>query len=56
MVADEVGPSLRWATAQVTKNDRRGPSDGGGRGGSRPAARRREQQPSGGYGYDEEPF
>src|SRR5580658_6228184 len=33
VVADEIGPSLRWATAQVTKNDRRGPSDGGGRGG-----------------------
>jgi single-strand DNA-binding protein len=30
VVADEIGPSLRWATAQVTKNDRRGPSEGGG--------------------------
>jgi single-strand DNA-binding protein len=29
VVADEVGPSLRWATAEVRKNDRRGPSDGG---------------------------
>ena len=28
VVADEIGPSLRWATAQITKNDRRGPSDG----------------------------
>src|SRR5437868_593320 len=38
IVADEVGPSLRWATAAAKKNDRRGPSDGGGRGGSsRPA-------------------
>ena len=25
VVADEIGPSLRWATAQVTKNERRGP-------------------------------
>src|SRR5207244_4092457 len=34
VVADEVGPSLRWATAEVKKNDRRGPNDfGGGRGG-----------------------
>ena len=33
IVADEVGPSLRWATAQVTKNERRTPD-----GGSRPAA------------------
>ena len=25
VTADEIGPSLRWATAQVTKNERRGP-------------------------------
>jgi len=40
--ADEVGPSLRWATAQVTRNDRVGshaPAKG-------PA----------GYAYNEEPF
>jgi single-strand DNA-binding protein len=30
VVADEVGPSLRWATAQVEKNERRGGDDGGG--------------------------
>jgi single-strand DNA-binding protein len=24
VVADEVGPSLRWATAEVTKNERKG--------------------------------
>ena len=35
IVADEVGPSLRWATAQVNRNERRGASDfGGGSGGS----------------------
>jgi single-strand DNA-binding protein len=34
VVADEIGPSLRWATAQITKNERRGAGDGG-RGGSR---------------------
>ena len=28
VVADEVGPSLRWATAQVTKNERRASGDG----------------------------
>src|ERR1039457_4151158 len=41
VVADEVGPSIRWATAQVTKNERRGPGEGGpagGQGGGRPAA------------------
>jgi single-strand DNA-binding protein len=38
VIADEIGPSLRWATAQVTKNERRGPGEysrgGGGGGGS----------------------
>ena len=33
IVADEVGPSLRWATASVTKNERRGGFDGGAGGG-----------------------
>ena len=40
IVADEIGPSLRWATAQITRNERRGGGDfggggdgGGGRGG-----------------------
>lgn len=32
IIADEVGPSLRWQTAQVQKSDRRG-QQGGGRGG-----------------------
>ena len=31
VVADEIGPSLRWATAQVDRNDRR---EGGGSSGS----------------------
>ncbi len=35
IVADEVGPSLRWATAAVHKNDRRG-GDFGGPGGGGP--------------------
>ncbi len=35
VVADEIGPSLRWATAQIERNDRRGgeagaPMGGGG--------------------------
>jgi single-strand DNA-binding protein len=58
IVADEVGPSLRWATAEVKKVDRRGPGAGpgggdgggsGGGGGSRPVA---NAEPA----YDEEPF
>ena len=64
IVADEVGPSLRWASAEVTKNERRTPDGGGGAGGGgggqggyRPA----QNAPAppaqgGGYAYDEEPF
>ena len=57
IVADEVAPSLRWATAQITKNERRDGGDGGnsfgggGGGGSRPVL----NEPPAGYD-DEEPF
>ena len=34
VVADEIGPSIRWATAQVTKNERRGPAAVTGRTGA----------------------
>jgi single-strand DNA-binding protein len=33
ITADEVAPSLRWATVNITKNERRGPDGGGGGGG-----------------------
>ncbi len=72
VVADEVGPSLRWATAQVTRNERRGGGDddgGGGGGYSAPRGGGRNQSSGGGprstpapdtttpsYDYDEEPF
>ena len=51
VVADEIGPSLRWATAQVTKADRRAPESvgAGGGGGGRPVP---NEPPA----YDEEPF
>jgi single-strand DNA-binding protein len=53
IVADEVGPSLRWATAQVEKNDRR--TGDGEQSTSRPAPSR--GAPSSGPAYDdEEPF
>ena len=57
IVADEIGPSLRWATAQVVKNERRGGdaggfSGGGGGGGAAAAPRPVANEP---YG-DEEPF
>lgn len=50
VVADEVGPSLRWATAQVTKTERR---DGGGGGGYN-APPPTQEPPA--YNDDEEPF
>ncbi len=43
IVADEVGPSLRWATAQVTRNERRGGGDFGGGGGGGGEIRRRRR-------------
>jgi single-strand DNA-binding protein len=56
IVADEIGPSLRWARAEVERTQRTGP-DGTPAGGARPAG-----APAGGgrpsdpvYG-DEEPF
>jgi single-strand DNA-binding protein len=54
VVADEVAPSLRWATAQVTRNERR--DGGGGRPAARPAPQQSNPADAGGYGYDEEPF
>jgi single-strand DNA-binding protein len=60
VVADEIGPSIRWATAQVTKNERRSPADGpsgGGGGGGRGGQSSGGGAPAdSGYGYSEEPF
>ena len=61
VIADEVGPSLRWASAEVTKNDRRAGGDFGGGGGGVPAAAGgRSGRPVANdppaYDYDEEPF
>lgn len=61
IVADEVAPSLRWASAQITRNERNDNFGGGGGygggGGGAPAA----APPAGGPAapppnYDEEPF
>jgi single-strand DNA-binding protein len=55
VIADEIGPSLRWATAEVTRNERRTPDDAGGMGGSsRPVPNEDMGSPT--YGHDEEPF
>jgi single-strand DNA-binding protein len=62
ITADEVAPSLRWATAAITKNERRSPdatvgaaaSYGGGGGSS--ASRATANEPPAEYNYEEEPF
>lgn len=54
IVADEVGPSLRWASAQVTRNERQGDQRD-----RKPAANQDTAPPApsaGGYDYDSEPF
>jgi single-strand DNA-binding protein len=62
IVADEIGPSLRWATAAVTRSERRGGGGGDfgggqGGGGGRPApARVPDSGPPANEFGDEEPF
>jgi single-strand DNA-binding protein len=67
VVADEIAPSLRWATVSITKNERReGQGGGGNQGGSGGTSRPVANEPSGGsgngagagagYENDEEPF
>ena len=56
VVADEVGPSLRWATAEIRKNDRRGPGEGApAMNGARPVANAAPSGPPA-YDYGDEPF
>ena len=60
ITADEIAPSLRWATAAITKNERRAPdatvgaANNSNRGGniSRPVT----NEPPADYQYEEEPF
>ena len=58
ITADEVAPSLRWATAAISKNERRSPEGGGtpsysgGGGSTRPVT----NEPPAEYHYEEEPF
>jgi single-strand DNA-binding protein len=56
IVADEIGPSLRYATAGVTKNERRGGEFEGGGGGGGATTRAVSNEPPTGYSNDEEPF
>jgi single-strand DNA-binding protein len=58
VIADEIGPSLRWAHAEVHRNERTdaagGGGGGGGGGGSRPVANEPSGAPA--NSNDEEPF
>jgi single-strand DNA-binding protein len=60
IIADEVAPSLRWATAKVEKTERRSGGDqgagggGGGFGGARPAPAAEQPPPYDDFG--DEPF
>jgi single-strand DNA-binding protein len=62
ITADEVSPSLRWATVEITKNERRTPDGNGngnyGGGGSAPSYRQptHETVPTSYQSSDEEPF
>ena len=61
VVADELGPSLRWASAEIKKNERKTPGDsGGGRPAGAPApaqASASRPEANAQYAtYDEEPF
>jgi single-strand DNA-binding protein len=64
VVADEIGPSLRWATASINRNERRDGSGGGGGwnggggggGGGSASSRAVSNEPPVAYDPSEEPF
>ena len=52
ILADDVAPSLRWATVELTRNEYRGASGGQGSG----RGERRDSKPAPTFSPDEEPF
>ena len=65
IVADDVAPSLRWATAEVTRNERNTGTSGRSTTGSQAQAKRdatandhrpQDNPTDDGYGFGEEPF
>ena len=58
ITADEVAPSLRWATATINKNERRGPEGGSSNSNSSygGGGRSTSNESHGEYQYEEEPF
>jgi single-strand DNA-binding protein len=55
ITADEVAPSLRWATASITKNERRSP-DGAAASGQYNSSRPVPNEAPAEHYYEEEPF
>lgn len=53
IIADEIAPSLKWATAKIERNERKGGDFGDGGGSNAPSNRPVANQDP---GYDEEPF
>lgn len=56
IIADEVAPSLKWATVELTKNEYRGGGDAGGSGGGAPAPAQNQPSAPPQYDMNEEPF
>ncbi len=60
IIADELGPSLRWATVTITKNERRAPDGSTGAPASQGSyggqPRTAQSEPPAEYQYEEEPF
>jgi single-strand DNA-binding protein len=59
VIAEEVGPSLRWATAQISRTERKGPGEGARSGAAANVPAGAAAGTTGGGGYDdfgEEPF
>lgn len=55
LVADEIGPSLRWATAQISRTERSDNGGGGSNGASAPQAAPKAPQAQAPV-YSEDPF
>jgi single-strand DNA-binding protein len=60
ILADDIAPSLKWATAQITRNEFRGGGGGGGGGSTEDSAStggdRAGASETPAYDTDEEPF
>ena len=56
IIADDVAPSLKWASAEITRNEFKGEGGGGPRGGGGGGGRAVSNEPPPAYDMDEEPF